>query len=175
MFFRKATPDIKAKAPSPLVEQVSADIFMDLIGSMSRLLSQIGRAEPFKDAKLGLGEWAALSAIRSTPNTNNKQLARTLGVTGQRINQISDALKRDGLITSKQSEQDSRRNILTITDLGNKRLAELNSKLTPLLEEGLKGSGRSIRRTSKTIKKISRAFHPPKAVDPSAKAAPPTA
>jgi DNA-binding MarR family transcriptional regulator len=114
--------------PVPGVEALAG-----IVTGMSRFLTRIAKAAPFQQAKMGLAEWSALAAIVESSGISNKQLASALGVSGQRITQITDSLKRSGMITVGQAEHDSRKVVIAATEAGRNELAALNRKLEPLI------------------------------------------
>lgn len=144
------TPDTKQTA------EIDIGDFSSLIAGMSRLLIGIASIAPFKEANLGLAEWVALSVLAEKDGVSNKQLARTLGVTGQRANQVGASLKEAGLISIVQSGEDNRKNEIKITDAGKGRLDAVNTQLKPFLATTLKTKERSLPAASRQIKVLMR-------------------
>lgn len=136
--------------------EISVEDFSALIASMSRLLTGLGRIRPFSEAELGLAEWVALTTLAQRDGVSNKVLGRKLGVTGQRVNQISASLARGGFIDVKQSAQDNRANEIRITDAGKAKVRAVNSQLKPMLSEALQGRERSLSSASKNMKYLTR-------------------
>ena len=66
---------------------------------MSRFLTGLAVIPTFKAAEIGLAEWVALCALAEADGIGNKQLAKRLGVTGQRVNQVTNELVDAGLIS----------------------------------------------------------------------------
>jgi DNA-binding MarR family transcriptional regulator len=143
---------VKGKTP---VEINVAD-FSSLITGMSRLLSGLAAISPFKEASLGLAEWVALTVLAEGDGVSNKLLARRLGVTGQRANQLGASLSKAGLISIGQSAQDNRTNDIKITESGKAQLNSINSQLKPLLASALNNNGRSLVAAGKQMRLMMR-------------------
>lgn len=134
--------------------------FSALIAGMSRLLIGIAGIAPFKEANLGLAEWVALSVLAEKDGVSNKQLARTLGVSGQRANQVGASLKEAGLISIGQSGEDSRKNEIKITATGKSRVDDVNAQLKPFLSTALKGRERTLANANRQFKVLMRIVQP---------------
>lgn len=139
--------------------EISVEEFSALVASMSRLLTGLGRIQPFSEAELGLAEWVALTTLAQRDGVSNKMLGRKLGVTGQRVNQISASLTRGGYIEIRQSAEDNRANEITITDAGKAKVHAVNSQLKPMLAEALQGRERTLASASKHMKYLTRMLH----------------
>ena len=85
---------------------------------------------------------------------SNKMLARNLGVSGQRANQICMSLASDSLIVMNKSAEDGRSNSITITEAGRAKVATLNTQLKLLLSSALEGKERALKRGSRLIKSL---------------------
>src|SRR5690242_3548431 len=122
---------VEKKAEGKDTSPVEIDIeqFTALVGSMSRFLTRLTSLDAFRTAKLGVAEWSALGVIAKSDGTYNKQLAKVLGITGQRANQLTDALKKSGMVTVTPAPDDGRKAIIKVSDVGMKRLAALNDAL----------------------------------------------
>jgi len=136
--------------------EVSVDDFAGLVAYMSRLLAGLVKVKPLEDANLSLAEWVALSMLAQKDGVNNKQLARNLGVSGQRVNQICAALRKTELISVEQSGSDSRASVIKITDSGRAQIATVNMQLKSLLSEVLKGRGRTLVSITKLMRQLMR-------------------
>lgn len=147
-----STENVAAKPPA----EINVEDFARLIATMSRLLSGLGRIQPFSEAGVGLAEWVALIALAQKDGVNNKTLGRNLGVTGQRANQISTSLAQGGYITVNNSASDSRENEIKITNTGKAKIDSINSQLKPLLATTLEGRERSLASVSKQMRSIAR-------------------
>lgn len=152
------TSDVKQskEAEGKLSMEVDVGSFSSLIAGMSRLLSGVASIAPFKEANLSLAEWAALSVLADKDGVSNKQLARALGVTGQRANQVGASLKEAGLIAITQSGEDNRKNEIRITESGKGRLNVVNTRLKPFLAASLKGKERTIVGANRQIRVLMR-------------------
>ena len=127
----------------PPVEPGVRDLAL-LITSASRLLTNLAAADPFANAKIGLAEWLAMTLLADKDGVSNRQLARSLGVTDQRVNQLCTSLAKSGLIAIQQSPDDKRRNVINITAKGAKELASLNAEIEVLLATALTGREKTL-------------------------------
>lgn len=141
---------------------LTVDVFAQLIGSASRLLTGVAALAPFKEGKLGLAEWIALSLISQNENMTNRQIATSLGVTAQRVNQLTESLSAAQLISITQASDDSRKKVIRITPLGRNELSALNAKLTPILVEPMKSNPRAVVRTARGIARLTQVVAPRK-------------
>jgi DNA-binding MarR family transcriptional regulator len=138
-----------------------------LVAGMSRFLTRFANISPFQDTGLGLAEWSALSIIAEHTGINSRQLANILGVSPQRINQVTDSLSTVGCISLKAIVEDARQKIITITPQGRTRLNELNAKLQPLVAAAIGDRTQAISRTRTVVNKILiRIAIPPKPAKP---------
>ncbi len=122
------------KAPKVAVTHLA-----ELVARMSRFLTGLAVMPTFKTAQVGLAEWVALCALAEADGIGNKQLAKRLGVTGQRVNQVTTDLVDDGLISIAPSPEDARRVVLKLTKAGRHQLKAINRELAPLLAGALAG------------------------------------
>lgn len=109
--------------------------FAQLLALMSRLITRVSALPQLREVDLGLAEWIALSLLQEKDGISNKELAKRVGVSGQRANQVISSLESANLLTVSQSTEDSRKNVIRLTELGRSRLALVNSKLLPLIAE----------------------------------------
>jgi DNA-binding MarR family transcriptional regulator len=137
-------------------EPISIEAVAELMASMSRLLTRLSMSRPFREADLGVAEWLGLMTIQSKEGLGNKQFAKLLGITGQRATQITEALKRAGLIDVVVAPDDLRARSMSITPAGVSTLEGLNGTVLPLLAESLKGRERVIARTQKGVLALTR-------------------
>lgn len=142
----------KSDAAPPIV----VEDLRSLITSASRLLFVLSTLEPFKNAGIGLAEWLTLSALANKDGISNKQLARFLGVTGQRVNQLCSALVKAKLIAIQSSAEDNRRNVIKITDAGKKQNDALNTALQAFLTMALKEKSRALPNASRNVRMLTR-------------------
>jgi len=140
----------------PAQAGIVVEDFAELVTDMSRLLTKLANAPLFKSAQIGLAEWVALSALEKKDGISNKQLAKHLGVTGQRANQITTSLSAAGLINISQSQEDSRKNVILIADSGRKKLEHVNTQLIPLLVAAINGREQLLKRVRKNIRILGR-------------------
>jgi DNA-binding MarR family transcriptional regulator len=152
----------KPKTPRPL----EIEDFVEMVANTSLFLSRLAAMPIFKDANLGLSEWAALGTLIKSESAplNNKQLAGGLGVTGQRANQIADALKAAKLVTSNPSAEDGRMSEIRITSAGKAQFETVKQQLLLLLKEE-KNIGPGVLRINRTFKLLGRRVRSAKATD----------
>lgn len=131
-----------------------------LISSASRLLTALTQAEPFKKADIGFAEWLSLSTLVDKDGVSNKQVARAMGVTNQRANQICTSLAKSGLIAVEQASDDNRRNVLKVTPKGKRLNETLSAELKSLLETALKDRERSLKVASNHLRLLTRRLQP---------------
>lgn len=134
--------------------EITLSDFANLIASMSRLLIGLGNIPLFKTAEIGLAEWVALSDLSEREGISNTQLAKRLGVTGQRVNQITTGLAKSGLISITTSAQDSRKNEIRVTSAGRTQLDSVNRQLKPLLATALEGKERALVSANRQIRLV---------------------
>lgn len=134
--------------------------FAELVSQMNRFLVALASMPSFKSVKLGIAEWLALSVLAEADGISNKQLAKRLGVSGQRANQITTSLSRAELLSISPSIEDGRRVQLCVTPLGKRRLFALVQELEPSLARGLAGEERTVVRVLKGVKRMNSLLHP---------------
>jgi len=127
-----------------------------LVLNASRLIGGLANLPLFKTAQVSLTEWLALSVLAAKEGGSNKMLAHSLGVTGQRANQLCTSLSEAKLISITQADDDSRRNVINITDAGKTQLASLNSQLQGLFSGALRGRSQSLTRAGKQMRLMMR-------------------
>jgi len=120
-----------------------SDLF-SVVSSISRFWVGFTKHAAFARCHISLSEWMALSALGEKDGVSNTLLARSLGGTGQRVNQLVRALEEKKLISTSQSTEDRRQIKITITDDGRKVLGSVNSELKILLEEVYKNRERAL-------------------------------
>jgi DNA-binding MarR family transcriptional regulator len=130
--------------------------FADLIVGMSRLLVGLAAMEPFRSADFSMADWVALSVLAKGPANNNRQLAKMLGVTRQRANQIKTSLEQARLISATQSTEDARQNVIVVTSRGQAQLENLNSQISSLLTSSLRNRELVLAKTNKSIRILAR-------------------
>jgi len=146
------------------VEQASSDkseneLLTDLaslVVGMSRLLTSLAAMGPFRNAEFSMADWVALSLLAKGPPNNNRQLAKSLGVTRQRANQIKTSLEQARLISVSQSTEDARQIVLTVSNRGQGQLDSINMQLAEALASSLKNKQRVLLRANRAIKLLMR-------------------
>lgn len=121
------------------------------VAGMSRFLTGIARLPAFQESGLGVAEWSALSVLARKSGITGGQLAIQLGVSAQRVNQITDSLKQSKYISFSASEGDARKKLIALTPAGTARLNEVNSKLLPAVTAVLGKRPQSLTRISRMI------------------------
>ena len=134
--------------------------FGELVVRLSRLLGRLTNLEPFKGASFGLIEWVALSLIAQGVSKNNRQLARNLGVSRQRANQIKTSLEKQRLLQAKQSDEDARISLLSLTSKGEAELAMVDAALRAELTGALSARKTALTRANKSLRILTRLFAP---------------
>jgi len=164
----KAAPAAdKAKKAFPAVTSLA---LADIITSMSRLLDRLAHYSPLQDVGLGLTEWTALVAL-SRGGGSNKSLARELGLTKQRVNQITDTLRAAGYLEITKAAGDGRKADITLSEAGRAQLAKIDATLTPVLGKALEGKERAVATLGKSLKGLQKAVTEPRAPELRAKKA----
>jgi DNA-binding MarR family transcriptional regulator len=148
--------------------------FANLVVVLNRLLTVLTSFGPFKEANVGLSEWVVLCLIEQHTHVNGRQLAKALGVTRQRANQLKSSLENANLITATQSPNDARKKLIALTPGGRAQLASTNAELRQILSEKVKKNGRTITRTTKHLKILMKAIAPAVTIDKQATAEEPT-
>jgi len=139
---------------SKAAEELTVGTFADLVSSASRLLTSFGALEPFRQAKVGLAEWTMMTLVSEDPNMTSAQVARQLGVTAQRVNQLADSLKALDWISLQPQADDSRKMVIHITDTGRRELNRLNESLQPLLLAPVKDNPKIVVRTVRGMRRL---------------------
>ena len=145
------TTEVAAAKPPA---EITVEDFSVLVGNLNRLLTGLSSLKPLKDNDLGLADWLVLTTLAKEDGINNKTLARNLGISGQRANQICMSLASDSLIVVNQSAEDRRANSITITEAGRAKVATLNTQLKLLLSSALEGKERALKRGSRLIRNL---------------------
>ncbi len=135
--------------------------FGELVVRLSRLLGRLTILEPFKGSSFGLIEWVALSLIAQGVSKNNRQLARNLGVSRQRANQIKTALEKLRLVQAKQSDKDARISLLSLTSKGEAELKIVDAALRAELAGALGARKKVLVRVTKSLRVLTRLLGPP--------------
>lgn len=145
--------------------EIAVAEFAKLVALLSRFLVGLSSIPLFKATDLGLADWVALSMLAEHDNASNKQLARMLGVSNQRANQITTSLSKSGHISIRVSASDSRRNEISITQAGRARLNATNRRLAPLLATVFRGGANSFTAVNRRCALLMRIVMAAKAAD----------
>lgn len=128
-----------------------------LILRANRFVSRLAETEAFLQQDLGVADWLALRALSKSGTETFTGLARTLGVTRQRVKQIADSLKEAGLAEVSASGVDRRKAIVTLSDSGREALANLETALRVKLET-FKGGMHQAVRSSAILHRLGRSL-----------------
>jgi DNA-binding MarR family transcriptional regulator len=148
--------DIENEVESGERKPVDLDELSVVVATISRFLVNLAASAPFRNAGIGLSEWAALRALSEKGgDVTSKRIAKSLGVTVQRANQLTEALKAANCVTMTPAPEDNRKKIVALTDVGQAKLAQLNDELLPFVAAALGDDGSPITKAKKSLKKLS--------------------
>ena len=120
-------------------EDADIDTVADLITSMSRTLHALSEHEALKGDDIGVAEWAMLRSISQHSGMRAGQLARRLGISPQRANQVINALRSADYIDVQRSNEDTRARDIAITPLGQAKLAAADREIFALFSDAFGG------------------------------------
>ena len=150
---------MRAAGAQDLSPQIDVLDMVALVLAASRLIGGLANLPLFKNANVSLTQWLALSVFSTKDGVSNKMLARSLGVSRQRANQLCTSLSEAKLIVIAHAEDDSRRNVITITDTGKKQLGSLNLQMLDLVSRALGGRSQSLTRAGKQMRLMMEIVH----------------
>lgn len=84
-------------------------------------------------------QWAVLSAIKETENTSQRILAELTEKDRPTVNRIMDVLLRKELVEKCVDEKDRRKTIISLTELGIKKIEAISLVIKKALTEMFKG------------------------------------
>lgn len=146
----------------PLSRAPSSDAmltdFANLIAAMNRFITSVSGLPLFATAGVGLSEWALLSVLSQNEGISSGQLAKMLGVSRQRVNQITSVLESTKLISVSVAQQDARRNELRLTAEGKNQLGLVNCQLQPMVAAAFEGREEGLSRLVKQYRRLLRTF-----------------
>lgn len=128
-----------------------------LILRANRFVAKVAETDSFQTSNIGVADWLALRALAKAGKQTFTSLARTLGVTRQRVKQIADSLKETGLVTVTSSGEDKRKAEVEITAEGSDTLTTLEQGLRGKLET-VKGGMQPALRAGGVMLRLSRAL-----------------
>ena len=118
----------------------------------------------FDEAATDLGitttQYSVLHALRARPGINQTGLCELIGIDRSTATLVLRLLEKNGLIERRQSPQDKRRNVLTLTDEGHQmlvRAAPLTEAISSRMAEVL--SQEDIAQMSACLRKFVNAFN----------------
>jgi len=103
-------------------------LLSSMVGPRIRLLRNmlnarsIAASEPFG---LPTGSLTIMALIAQNPGSSQVELAEYAGITGPSLVGIVDELERRGLVQRERSKEDRRRNMLVVTDKGERTMSAL--------------------------------------------------
>jgi DNA-binding MarR family transcriptional regulator len=121
----------EASGVVPVSDLAPEQMVVDLLASMTRVLSKLSDLATFGSAKLSMPEWLFLNQIQ-----NSDEIARSgaigvrLGISPQRANQIVESLSKNGFIEVKPASDDARKKDLSLTSKGAATLARVNEDVS---------------------------------------------
>ncbi len=123
------------KQPKPRSEAGKAlfDLGMEVIHTYFRLRAageRIGATPP-----AGAGSFGLLRSLKSSGPQTVPQLARTRGVSRQHIQILANGLVEQGLVEFVDNPAHRRSRLLKITDLGERRLAQVTQRIEEAYED----------------------------------------
>ncbi|MCW5733902.1 MAG: MarR family transcriptional regulator [Enhydrobacter sp.] len=157
----------KKKDASP---PVTAETFATVVSGLSRFLGRLPAYGPFRDSGIGLTEWILLNELANGPATG-KKLCKDLGVTKQRVYQLTETLKKSGYLTVTESSTETRSkegagsNEFALSPTGKSELAAINERITPVLAKGLEGKERALHTATKSLKALTKLIAEPKSAE----------
>lgn len=108
---------------------------MNSVGPRLRLLRNalhgrsVAASEPFG---LPTGSLTVMALMAANPGSSQASLADWAGITGPSLVGIIDELERRGLVKRERSEKDRRRNMMVVTDKGERTMAALFSAVAEI-------------------------------------------
>jgi DNA-binding MarR family transcriptional regulator len=141
-------------ATGPATVEINMQDLAHFVAGISRFLAGLASMAPFSETGLGLAEWSTLSIVAGRENVRTAQLAASLGVSGQRMNQILDSLQAAALVSVVAAEENPRRRSIVMTPAGNEKLEALNSRLRPIVVSALRTRPQALSRANRMVNKI---------------------
>lgn len=158
-----ATPaeGIATTAPG---REVNVSEFGLLAVAMSRLLTEFSQVKAFRDAGLGLGDWAVLAMLAQN-DCVTKKLSRDLGIPVQRVTNIVALLAQDALVSVGPAVGGGKsKRLIKISETGRAKLDAVNTELTVALDSVLKSPAlRGAHKQISALGRLLRAATPEKA------------
>lgn len=108
---------------------IDGGLLTELAFELARLQSQLDEAAQLLAEPSGLtaARWQVLSAVAGAP-APAAQVARTMGLTRQAVQQTADALEAEGLIQYRANPNHKRAKLIEATALGRQRLATAQAR-----------------------------------------------
>lgn len=141
------------------------DDFAAMLSGMARLLDRISALDAFTSSGLHVAEWLALSVIATNEGLGNNGIAKKLGVSGQRTQQICEILLKQGFIAVERSNEDGRRKTIKMRSEGTAMLGSIRANLTDQLEQDLGERTVLIERVSRYMRTMRRIGAPLKVAE----------
>jgi DNA-binding MarR family transcriptional regulator len=128
-----------ARTPQRPSKPVDINTVADLVTSMSRTVHALADHETLRQQDMGVAEWVMLRTLSRHSGMRAQPLARRLGVSPQRVNQLVNTLRAAGYIEASRAGEDSRARDITVTALGQKKLEAADKEVFKLFSEAFKG------------------------------------
>jgi len=144
---------VQSKGNDGSVAAIRVEDFTSLLCAMNRLIVLVGQLAPLKSAKLGIADWLILSNLSSETPIRAKRLAKTLGISEQRVVQAADTFAQAGLTAPDQSDADAG---ILLTPEGKARVDAVNAEVQGLLAAALQGREKILVSANKSITILSR-------------------
>jgi DNA-binding MarR family transcriptional regulator len=108
---------------------IDGGLLTDLALQLARVQSQLDETAQMLAEPTGLtpARWQVLSAVAAVP-APAAQVARTMGLTRQAVQQTADALEAEGLIQYRANPNHKRAKLIEATALGRQRLAAAQAR-----------------------------------------------
>jgi hypothetical protein len=151
-----------AKSRGRAASEIKPADLARLVISMSRLLNQLDTQPGLAKEKLAVAEWVTLTVLAESGKLSDRQLVKSLGVTGRRVREIIAALQRAGRVSYSAPAAGGARNV-EMTEAGAESLANANAALMPPLEAVLKSRERMLEHANRQIRLLMRVAKPPRA------------
>jgi DNA-binding MarR family transcriptional regulator len=125
------SPKPGASGPVPISDLSPEQIVVDLLASMTRVLSKLSELATFSSANLSMPEWLFLNQIHTSEDIARAGVIGVrLGISPQRANQIVESLSKNGYINVKPASDDARKKDLSLTSKGAATLARVNEDVS---------------------------------------------
>jgi hypothetical protein len=147
--------EITGQPAKVLSEDEEKEQVLSCLVSVNRFAAVLGGNESFTSNGIGIGEWAALAALRRGP-LSSAALSRKLSVSRQRSKQLIDGLVSTGLVAVHAGE--GQKKAMQINDAGTAALNRVADSLYQTAKQATGGNMRQFRRLRKQLRVLERGF-----------------